>query len=119
MKPPLLVWDTALTVRMFSLVGWGTDPIAIRLPALLMGAVGCCVVFLWSLKGRSLAAGSLGAGLLLLDPLWGLLSRLCYTDTLVASLSALALWMAAMDPSLEHRRTRLLFGLFAGAAVMD
>ena len=114
LKPPLLIWATGISLRIF-----GINPVAIRLPALFMGIVACCVVFLWTAQARSLTAGVLASGLLLLNPLWGLLSRLCYTDTLAASFSALALWMTAMDPSLERRRTRLLFGLFAGLAVLD
>ncbi len=113
LKPPLLLWATGLSVRIF-----GENAFAIRFSALLLGVIGCAALYLWASR-RSLAAALLAASLLMLDPLWGILSRLCYTDTISAALSAVALLAPALDPKLERMRTRLGFGLFAGLSILD
>jgi 4-amino-4-deoxy-L-arabinose transferase-like glycosyltransferase len=57
LKPPLLVWFSALSLRLF-----GMSLFSIRLPALLLGAAGVAAVFAWVARARSMAAGVLGGG---------------------------------------------------------
>jgi hypothetical protein len=112
-KPPLLMWMCVLAIRIF-----GLSLFAVRLPAIALGAAGASAVFVWTARARSLPAGLLAAGLLLLSPLWQAFSRLCYTDVLCSGLAALALMCVALDPQLEHRRTRILCGALGGAAIL-
>jgi Dolichyl-phosphate-mannose-protein mannosyltransferase len=113
LKPPLLMWMTAASLRLF-----GASLFAVRFPALLLGAAGCAAVFLWVARSRSLAAGLLAGAVLALNPLWGILSRLCYTDTLAASFGVLGLLAVVLDPRLERGRTFVLFGTCAGASIL-
>jgi len=55
LKPPLLVWLSALSIRLL-----GLSLFSVRLPALLLGAAGVAVVFAWAAHARSMAAGVLG-----------------------------------------------------------
>ena len=113
LKPPLLMWLSALSIRTF-----GLSLLAVRLPALLFGAAGASAVFVWIAQCRSILAGLLGAAILVMSPLWQTFSRLCYTDMLAGSCSALALAAVALDPHLEKRASAVWFGAFSGAAVL-
>jgi hypothetical protein len=57
LKPPLLIWLSALSLRLL-----GMSLFSIRLPALLLGAAGVATVFAWVARARSVAAGVLGGG---------------------------------------------------------
>jgi len=57
LKPPLLVWLSAMSLRLL-----GLSLFSIRLPALLLGAAGVAAVFAWVAHTRSMAAGVLGGG---------------------------------------------------------
>src|SRR5579864_8513475 len=94
-KPPLLIWLSALSIRLF-----GLSLLSVRLPALVLGAAGTAAVFAWSARARSVTAGVLAAGVLLCSPFWQTFSRLCFTDVLYTSFAALALAGAAFDPAL-------------------
>ncbi len=113
LKPPLLMWLSALSIRLF-----GLSLMAVRLPALLFGAAGAAAVFVWIAQCRSILAGLFGAAILGMSPLWQTFSRLCYTDMLAGSCSALGLAAIALDPRLEKRATAVWFGAFSGAAVL-
>jgi hypothetical protein len=113
LKPPLLMWLSALSIRMF-----GLSLMAVRLPALLFGAAGAAAVFVWIAQCRSILAGLFGAAILVMSPLWQTFSRLTYTDMLAGSCSALALVAVAFDPRLEKRVSAVWFGVFSGAAVL-
>jgi 4-amino-4-deoxy-L-arabinose transferase-like glycosyltransferase len=114
LKPPLLVWLSAMSLRLL-----GLSLFSIRLPALLLGAAGVAAVFAWVAHTRSMAAGVLGGGILLLSPFWQTFSRLCLTDVLAASFAALALAFIAFDPQLAHRRTRVAFGAMGAASILS
>ena len=113
-KPPLLMWLAARAIRLF-----GLSLFAVRLPALILGAAGAAAVFAWIARARSVAEGILGAGILLLSPLWQAFSRLCYTDVLCSSFAALALAGVAFDPRLDNRRIRIACGVFGGASILS
>jgi 4-amino-4-deoxy-L-arabinose transferase-like glycosyltransferase len=55
LKPPLLIWLSALSVRLL-----GVSLFSIRLPALLLGSAGVAAIFAWVARARSVAAGVLG-----------------------------------------------------------
>jgi len=112
-KPPLLIWLSALSIRVF-----GLSLFAVRLPALVMGAAGAAALFAWAARARSLAAGVLAAGILVLSPFWQTFSRLCYTDVLASSFTALALVGVAFDPQIDNLRTRIAFGGLGAASVL-
>ena len=114
LKPPLLMWLAALSIRMF-----GVSLLAVRLPSLIFGAAGATAAFLWIARCRSIAAGLVGSAILAMSPLWQTFSRLCYTDILAGACSTLALAAIAFDPALEKRATAVWFGIFAGAAVLS
>ena len=113
-KPPMLMWLSALSLRVF-----GVSLFAVRLPSLLLGALAVTAVFLWCARTWSLGAGMLSGGLLLLSPFWQSLSRLCYTDIPASAFGVLAMTCVACDPQLELRRTRIAGGMFAAAAVLS
>jgi 4-amino-4-deoxy-L-arabinose transferase-like glycosyltransferase len=112
-KPPLLVWLSAASIKIF-----GTSLFSVRLPALVFGALGIAGVFAWCARLRSFAAGTFAAGLLLASPLWKTFSRLCYTDVLAASLGTLALLFVAFDPLITRWRTRIMLGVFGGLSIL-
>lgn len=55
LKPPLLIWLSALSIRLL-----GLSLFSVRLPALILGAAGVAAVFAWAAHARSMAAGMLG-----------------------------------------------------------
>jgi len=112
-KPPLLMWFSALLIKVF-----GLSLFAVRGPALLMGAAGATAVFIWSANARSILAGIISASVLVLSPFWQTFSRLMYTDILASAFSTLALAGIALDPKIERRMTRILFGVCAAAAIL-
>lgn len=112
-KPPLLIWLTALCIRLFGLSLW-----AVRLPALLLGAAGVAAVFLWCARTCSVAAGALAAGLLLLSPFWQILSRVCLTDIPAAAFATLALTAVAVDTRFQRAYTPFAFGAFGAASIL-
>jgi hypothetical protein len=124
LKPPLLMWLSALCIRVF-----GLSLFAARLPALIFGAAGVAAVFIWIAQSRSILvggsvpghymAGLIGSSILVMSPLWQTFSRLCYTDMPAASCSALALVAVALDVRLEKRSTAIWFGAFSGGAVLS
>jgi 4-amino-4-deoxy-L-arabinose transferase-like glycosyltransferase len=112
-KPPLLIWRSALSIRIF-----GLSLFAVRLPALVLGAAGVAAAFAWAARARSLTAGVLAAGVLLCSPFWQTFSRLCYTDVPASSFAVLALVMVVFDPQLNSLRTRVGFGCLGAASVL-
>ena len=112
-KPPLLLWTTAASIRLL-----GVSVFALRMPAVLFGAAGIAAVFAWCWWMRSLSMGVVAALVLVSSELWRTFSRLCYTDMPCVTCITLAMAAASFDPLFERRRTRVLFGLFGGAAIL-
>jgi hypothetical protein len=112
-KPPLLIWLTALSIKVC-----GLSLFAVRLPALLSGAAGIAAVFLWGARARSAVAGALAAGFLLLTPFWQILSRVCLTDVPAAAFATLALVAVVFDPQFKRARTPLAFGALGAASIL-
>lgn len=112
-KPPLLFWLAGLSIKLL-----GLSPLAVRLPSLGAGALVAALVFFW-LRRSSHLAGALGAAVLLVsNPLWHIVSRMCLTDALLALAITAAVFSLARDPRLLTRRWFLSFGVSAAAAIM-
>lgn len=112
-KAPLIQWLTACSIRLF-----GLSLVSVRLASLLAGALCVTLVFAWVAVRRGYLAAAIAAFLLAGDPVWGIFSRLCFTDVLVTTLVFAAGFVLACDPGLERRRSRILFGVLAGSAVL-
>jgi 4-amino-4-deoxy-L-arabinose transferase-like glycosyltransferase len=112
-KPPLLIWLSALSIRML-----GLSLFAVRLPALLCGAAGIAAVFLWCARAHSVAAGALAASFLLFTPFWQIFSRVCLTDVPAVVFGTIALAAVVFDPRLERARTAVAFGTFCAASIL-
>jgi 4-amino-4-deoxy-L-arabinose transferase-like glycosyltransferase len=112
-KPPLLQWFTASCIHLF-----GLGLLSVRLPSLAAGAAGVAIVFAWVALRRSQVVAGIAALLLVSDPIWATFSRLCFTDVVASVLALAAMFQLALDPALDRRRSRILFGAFAGAAVL-
>jgi hypothetical protein len=113
LKPPLLMWLSALSMRVL-----GVGLFSLRLPALLLGAAGVSAVLLWVAQIRGIAAGLIAGGVLAFSAIWQTFSRLAYTDILAGGFAALAMTSVAFDLKLERRRTAVLFGIFTGCAIL-
>ncbi len=113
LKPPLLMWLSALSLQVM-----GTSLFSVRFPALLLGAAGITAVFLWVSRYRGMAAGVCAGAMLATSTIWQTFSRLAYTDVLAGAFSALAMTAIAFDHEIEKRRTAVLFGVSTGAAIL-
>ena len=112
-KPPVLFWLSAACIRIL-----GVSLIAIRLPALLLGALAATAIFVWCANARGLMAGFLAGLLLASSPIWNIFSRLCYTDVPSAAFATLAMCAVALDPMWQRRRTPILFGVFGALSIL-
>jgi hypothetical protein len=112
-KPPLLMWLAGLSIKLL-----GISAFALRLPVLLVACAATLLVFQWSKIEHSLWTAFLAAFLLIVNPLWHTLARICYTDILLTASMIAALFAAVRDPSFLQRRTILIAGAAVGAGVM-
>jgi len=112
-KPPLLMWAGAASMRLA-----GVNPLALRLPALVAGALCCVFVYWWLRRSRSMAAGIAGVVLLFGTPVFHSISRKFMTDALLTLFVVAAMFVIVTDPRWERRWTAIAFGALSGAAVM-
>lgn len=112
-KPPLLYWLSAVSAKVF-----GSRLLAVRLPALVFGAIGCSIVFLWAAKTRNRTAGIFACTLLLSNALWHTYSRLCYADAIASAASMIAMYCLVSDSALRSWGSRLGFGAATAVAIM-
>lgn len=112
-KPPLLIWLAGLSMKIF-----GISLLALRLPALLAGALATLFLFLWAERRYPRWTAASVALLALANPLWHTFSRICYTDMLLALTMIGALWAFDRDWSLNQRRSILWFGGCLALGVM-
>ena len=112
-KPPLLIWLAGLSMKIF-----GISLLALRLPALLAGALATLFLLLWAERRYSFWIAASVALLALANPLWHTFSRICYTDMLLALTMIGALWAFDRDWSLSQRRSILWFGGCLALGVM-
>jgi hypothetical protein len=105
-KPPLLVWLSAASMKLFGEVAW-----AARLPVMIAAALTACLAFLW----RRNAVAVL---LLVSDHLWFVLSSLNLTDGLLILSVTGAAYCLWRDPKLDSRASRWAFAILTAAAIM-
>ncbi|MBV9396407.1 MAG: glycosyltransferase family 39 protein [Bryobacterales bacterium] len=107
-KPPLLIWLAGASMKIF-----GISAFALRLPVLLAACAATTILFAWWQSEKSFWPACVAVFLLLSNPLWHTLARLCYTDILLQAGVLAAVVAVARDPKLERKRTVAL----AGAAI--
>jgi 4-amino-4-deoxy-L-arabinose transferase-like glycosyltransferase len=113
-KPPLLVWLSALSLKLF-----GSSVAALRLPILLTAAFATLLLVIWSAKTHSLWTSAATGLLLVANPLWHTFSRLCYTDMLVTAAVVAAIFTFWRDLELSRWHSVLLFAFSVAAAIMS
>lgn len=113
-KPPLLLWLTGFSLKIFGQSLW-----ALRLPALAAAVCITLIVFWWMRRERSTLIACAAAALFLANPLMHIFARLCYTDMLVLASISGALAFLYADPSLSGWRSRWGFGASVAAGVMS
>src|SRR5258708_3266150 len=112
-KPPLQLWLSGLSMKLF-----GISLLALRLPMLMVGALGAVLIYVWCAQAGSGYTGFAAVILLLSDPVWHTFSRLCYTDILLSFFTLAALYCIVRDPLLEKRATLLGCTIATAAAVL-
>ena len=112
-KPPLVQWLAGLSLRAAGVSLW-----TLRLPSLLAGAYAVCLLFGWVHRSRSISAAWVAVSLLVSNPLWHVLSRICYTDMLAAAAISTAFAVVQREPGLASRGASVAFGAALAAGVM-
>ena len=112
-KPPLLEWICAFSLKLF-----GPTLIALRAPSLLAAVAATVLIFFWTLQSYSLETAWTAVALLLSNPLWHTLARLCYTDMLFILCTISALYCHSRDAALQDWRFRAGFAVSTAAAIM-
>ena len=112
-KPPLLIWLSASSMKLL-----GVSLFAFRLPALLAGAFATVLLVLWAARSHSWWAAAATGLFLVANPLWHTFSRIAYTDILLAAAMTSALGTLACDPGLEKRASIVVFGASLAAGIM-
>lgn len=105
-KPPLLVWLSAASMRVFGDAAWSA-----RLPSMIAAALTACLAFLWR---RNVVA----VLLLVSDRLWLVLASLNLTDALLVLCVTGAAYCLWRDPKLDTRAARWGFAILTAAAIM-
>jgi hypothetical protein len=104
-KPPLLMWLSGLSAKLF-----GIASLPIRLPAILAGGFVCLLAF-----RMSRLAPWAALVLLVSDRLFHTLARVNMTDILLAACLVLAFWAFSLDTTLKNRRA--FYGFATGVAL--
>ncbi len=108
-KPPLLMWLSGLSAKVF-----GVDRFALRLPSLLAGALACLFAFLISRR-----AGWVAVTLLVSDRLFHTLARVNMTDMILCACVAGAFYFFLRDPPLRTRAGFWGFTIACACAILD
>ncbi len=104
-KPPLLMWLSGFSTKLF-----GVASLPLRLPSILAGALVCLLAF-----RMSRLAPWAAVILLISDRLFHTLARVTMTDILLAACLTLAFWCFSLDTTLEDRRA--FYGFAVGVAL--
>jgi 4-amino-4-deoxy-L-arabinose transferase-like glycosyltransferase len=113
-KPPLLMWLSAVSMKLL-----GIGPFAARLPAVLAGALLVALCFAIARAVRSTAAGIAAALLCLCSPLLFAMSRRNMTDVLLAAVMVTVVAVLIRDPALARAGSRVVFVVAIAAGVLD
>jgi hypothetical protein len=112
-KPPLQLWASALSSRVF-----GISRVALRLPVAILCALAAGCVFLWAAEVRAWPAGASAAILVMSNHLWHVLGGMNITDGYLAAFCTLALYCLFSNPWLESRGALLGFAASVAAAIL-
>jgi hypothetical protein len=112
-KPPLLIWLAGFSLKMM-----GQSSLALRLPVLLAAVFATVLLIFWSRSRHSRWIAFLTGFLLVANPLWHILSRVCYTDMLLVAAMGAALFTLLRDPALAGRKSLWIFAAAICAGVM-
>ena len=108
-KPPLLMWLSGISGRIF-----GITRFTLRLPVVILAALGIGILVLWGAEAGGVRAGACVALFLLGNHLFNTLSTLVMTDALLVTFTAAAVYAIYADPWLESRAA--LWGFAAATA---
>jgi 4-amino-4-deoxy-L-arabinose transferase-like glycosyltransferase len=106
-KPPLTIWLAGLSAKLL-----GVSRIALRLPMILIAALGLGLLFLFAAEMRAWQAGAFLVALMLSNRLWMVPASMVLTDGLLAAFEIGAMYCLMADPWLESRAA---FWGFAGS----
>jgi hypothetical protein len=112
-KPPLAVWLAGVSAKLL-----GVSRIALRLPMILLAAVGLGLLFLFGAEVRAWQAGAFAVVLLLSNRLWMVPASMVLTDGLLAAFEIAAMYCLLADPWLESRAAFWGFAVSFAAAVL-
>jgi 4-amino-4-deoxy-L-arabinose transferase-like glycosyltransferase len=112
-KPPLTIWLGAASAKLL-----GVSRIALRLPIILIAAIGLGLLFLLAAEMRSWQAGAFAVVLLLCNRLWLVPASMVLTDGLLASFEIAAMYCLLADPWLESPAAFWGLAISLGAAVL-
>jgi hypothetical protein len=112
-KPPLLMWLSAASTKVF-----GISSLPIRLPALLAGALICAIAFAVARNDRSTSAAVAVPTLLVSNQLFHTLARVNMTDILLSACITAAFAFFLSDPTLQRRLAFWGFSISVAAGIM-
>lgn len=112
-KPPLLIWISGLSARVF-----GITTFNMRAPVTAVAAVAIGVIFLWGAEAGGITAGACAALLVLSNRLFHTLSTLVMTDALLLAFTAAAVYAIFCDPWLESRASLWGFAACTAGAIL-
>ena len=112
-KPPMLIWISALSARIF-----GITPFDLRVPLTAIAALAIAIIFLWGAEAGGITAGACAALLVFGNRLFHTLSTLVMTDALLLAFTAGAVYAIFSDPWLESRRCLWAFAACTAGAIL-
>ncbi len=112
-KPPLAIWLAGISAKLL-----GVSRIALRLPTILIAALGLGLLFLFAAEMRSWQAGAFAVALLLSNRLWMVPASMVLTDGLLAAFEIAAMYWLFADPWLESPEAFWGFVVSFAAAVL-
>ena len=112
-KPPVLLWFSALSIKIF-----GISHLSLRLPVALFASLGLGLIFLWTAELRSWQAGGCAAMLLASNHLWHVLGSLAITDGILVALFIAAMYAIYCDPWLESKAALWGYSASVAAAIL-
>jgi 4-amino-4-deoxy-L-arabinose transferase-like glycosyltransferase len=112
-KPPLMIWLAGISAKAL-----GVSRIALRLPMILIAALGLGLLFLFAAEMRRWQAGAFAVALLLSNRLWMVPASMVLTDGLLAAFEIAAMYCLVADPWLESREAFWGFAVSFAAAVL-
>ena len=112
-KPPMLIWISALSVKLF-----GISTFHLRVPLTAVAALSIGLIFLWGAEAGGITAGMCAGLLVLSNRFFHTLSTLVMTDALLLAFTAAAVYAIFSDPWLESRTALWGFAACTAGAIL-